>query len=213
MALVLLLTAACGGSPTASNTGSAASGATAAQQVYDQINGLSGSERTNTLLDLAKKDGTLSLYTSNTDMDDVVKAFEDKYGLKVETYRANSETVLQRVLQESSANYQGADLIETNAGELNAMQQRQLLYPYQGELRDEGPPRGPQGRLDRRPLQRVRGRAGTPARSRQAPSRNHSKTWPGRSGRAESAWKSATSTGSPRCTTTTSPKGRPTTRS
>ena len=114
MALVLFLTAACGGSPTASNTGSAAAGATAAQKVYDQINGLTGDERTNTLLDLAKKDGTLSLYTSNTDMDDVVKAFEDKYGLKVETYRANSETVLQRVLQEASANYQGADLIETN---------------------------------------------------------------------------------------------------
>ena len=75
-------------------------------------------------------------------MDDVVKAFEDKYGLKVETYRANSETVLQRVLQEASANYQGADLIETNAGELNAMQQRQLLYPYEGELRDKVRPEG-----------------------------------------------------------------------
>ena len=55
MALMLLLTAACGGSPTASNTASAPAGATAAQQVYDQINGLSGSERTNTLLDLAKR--------------------------------------------------------------------------------------------------------------------------------------------------------------
>jgi iron(III) transport system substrate-binding protein len=50
--------------------------------------------------------------------------------------------VLQRVLQEASANYQGADLIETNAGELNAMQQRQLLYPYQGELRDKVRPEG-----------------------------------------------------------------------
>ena len=110
-ALLLVLTAACGGSPTASNTGAAPAGAAAAQQVYDQINGLTGTERTNTLLDLAKKDGTLSVYTSNTDMDDIVKAFEDKYGLKVESYRANSETVLQRVLQEASANYQGADLI------------------------------------------------------------------------------------------------------
>ena len=136
LALVLLISG-CGSSPTANNAGSPAEGATQAQQVYDQINGLSGDERTQTLLDLAKKDGTLSLYTSNTDMDDVVKAFEDKYGLKVETYRANSETVLQRVLQESSANYQGADLIETNAGELNALQQQQLLYPYQGELRDK----------------------------------------------------------------------------
>lgn len=136
-ALVLFATAACGGSPTASTTGPAARGHTAAQRVYDQINSLTGSERTNTLLDLAKKDGTLSVYTSNTDMDPVVKAFEGKYGLKVESYRANSETVLQRVLQEATADYQGADLVETNAGELNVMQQRQLLYPYQGELRDK----------------------------------------------------------------------------
>ncbi len=142
LASLALALAACGGSPTASNTGSEAPAATEAQQVYDQINGLSGEERSTTLLDLANKEGQLSLYTSNTDMDDVVKAFEDKYGLKVETYRANSETVLQRVLQESSASYQGADLIETNAGELNALQQQQLLYPYEGELREKVRPEG-----------------------------------------------------------------------
>jgi iron(III) transport system substrate-binding protein len=137
-----LLVAACGGSPTAGNVSASAPGARQAQQVYDRINGLSGDERTKTLLDLAKKEGTLSLYTSNTDMDDIVKAFEDKYGLHVETYRANSETVLQRVLQEASSNYQGADLIDTNAGELNAMWQQQLLYPYEGALRDKVRPEG-----------------------------------------------------------------------
>jgi iron(III) transport system substrate-binding protein len=141
LALVLLI-AACG-SPTAGPpTGGSTPGADAAQKVYDEINGMSGEERSNTLLDLAKKDGTLSLYTSNTDMEDVVKAFESKYGMKVETYRANSETVLQRILQESSANYQGADLVETNAGELNALQSEQLLYPYQGALRDKVRPEG-----------------------------------------------------------------------
>jgi iron(III) transport system substrate-binding protein len=142
VAAVTLVVAACGGSPTASNAGASAPEASAAQQVYDQINGLSGDERSQTLIDLAKKDGQLSLYTSNTDMDDVVKAFEDKYGLHVETYRANSETVLQRVIQESTAGYQGADIVESNAGELNAMQQQQLLYPYEGELREKVRPEG-----------------------------------------------------------------------
>jgi iron(III) transport system substrate-binding protein len=142
LAALAVVVAACGGSPTASNAGSSDPAAGNAQQVYDQINGLSGEERDQTLLDLAKKEGQLSLYTSNTDMDDVVKAFEDKYGLNVETYRANSETVLQRVLQESSAQYQGADLIETNAGELNALQQQQLLSPYEGALRDKVRPEG-----------------------------------------------------------------------
>jgi iron(III) transport system substrate-binding protein len=46
------------------------------------------------------------------------------------------------VLQESSARFQGADLIETNAGELNAMQQQHLLYPYEGALRDKVRPEG-----------------------------------------------------------------------
>lgn len=139
MALVL---AACGGSPTAGNSGSSAPAASEAEKVYQQINGMSGEERNQTLLDMAKKEGQLSLYTSNTDMEDVVKGFEDKYGLKVETYRANSETVLQRVLQESTANFQGADIIETNAGELNALQQQNLLSPYEGALRDEVRPEG-----------------------------------------------------------------------
>jgi iron(III) transport system substrate-binding protein len=141
LASMALVVAACGGSPTA-GPDSSAPAASDAQQVYDQINGMSGEQRSNTLLDLAKKEGELALYTSNTDMDDVVKAFTDKYQIKVNTYRANSETVLQRVLQESSARFQGADLIETNAGELNAMQQQQLLYPYKGALRDKVRPEG-----------------------------------------------------------------------
>lgn len=141
-AAVMLAVSACGGSPTAGNTASSAAESSAAEQVYQQINGLGGDERNQTLLDMAKKDGQLTLYTSNTDMDDVVKAFEDKYGLRVETYRANSETVLQRVIQESTAGYQGADIVETNAGELNAMQQQQLLSPYEGELREKVRPEG-----------------------------------------------------------------------
>ena len=140
LALVLFI-AGCG-SPTAGPPSAAAPGSSAAQKVYDQINGLSGDQRTQTLLDLAKKDGQLSLYTSNTDIDDVVKAFEAKYGLKVETYRANSETVLQRILQESSAHYQGADIVETNAGELNDLQQQKLLSAYKGALRDKVRPEG-----------------------------------------------------------------------
>ncbi|UGU31827.1 ABC transporter substrate-binding protein [Mycolicibacterium smegmatis] len=141
-AAVVLAVSACSGSPTAGNTAAAGAESSAAEQVYEQINALSGDERNQTLLDMAKKDGQLTLYTSNTDMDDVVKAFEDKYGVHVETYRANSETVLQRVIQESTAGYQGADIVETNAGELNAMQQQQLLSPYEGELRDKVRPEG-----------------------------------------------------------------------
>ena len=135
-----MLLAGCGGSPTASNSGQ--SGGGAAEEVYAKINGLSGEERSKTLLDMAREENNLSLYTSNTDMADVVSAFEAKYGIKVDTYRANSETVLQRMLQEAGSNYQGADIVEFNAGGLNALNQEGLLAAYDSDLRDAVRPEG-----------------------------------------------------------------------
>lgn len=141
MATALLL-AACGSSPTASGNGSARGNdaakqaAAKAQEVYDRINGLTGEERRKTLVELAEKEGKLSIYTSNTDMDKLVEGFEKAYDIKVSVYRGNSESVLQRLLQEQQANYFGNDFVDTNAGELNIMNSEGLLYPYKGELRD-----------------------------------------------------------------------------
>ncbi|NRQ31809.1 extracellular solute-binding protein [Nonomuraea sp. NN258] len=136
-AAVLLLTA-CGASPSAGGPAPAdkagASG-TKAQEVYDRVNGLTGDERTKVLLDLAKQEGALSIYTSNTDLDKVIDGFEKAYPIDVEVYRGNSESVLQRVAQEQQANYHGNDLVETNAGELNVMAKQNMLYPYEGALR------------------------------------------------------------------------------
>ena len=136
---------ACGSSPTAAPapgaSGGAASGgpdggAAAAQEVYDQINGLTGEERTAELVRLAEEEGELNVYTSNTDMDDLVDGFTELYDIEVNVYRANSESVLQRILQEDEAGYYGADVFETNALELGVAEQEGLLYPYEGELRD-----------------------------------------------------------------------------
>ncbi|GAB3056045.1 hypothetical protein GCM10027053_16470 [Intrasporangium mesophilum] len=137
-ALTTMLVAACGTSPTASVGGPAASSTvdSQAKAVYDRINALTGAERASTLKELAEKEGQLSVYTSNSDLDDVVSAFEDKYKIDVSVYRGNSESVLQRVLQESKANYQGVDLVETNSGEMTVINQEGLFYPYQGALRD-----------------------------------------------------------------------------
>jgi iron(III) transport system substrate-binding protein len=136
-----LLLAACGSSPTASGDGSGAGGASdaakKAQEVYDRINGLTGEERQKTLVELAEKEGKLSIYTSNTDMEDLVAGFEDKYDIDVSVYRGNSESVLQRILQEQQANYFGNDFVDSNAGELNILNKEGKLYPYKGELRDK----------------------------------------------------------------------------
>ncbi len=133
-----LLLAACGSSVTSGGAAGAGSGTqNHAKEVYDHFNALSGTQRTTELEKAAKDEGQLTVYTSNTDMDKLAAAFTKKYGIKVNVYRANSETVLQRLLQEGQANKTANDFLDTNAGELNVSNANGLLYPYQSELRQK----------------------------------------------------------------------------
>jgi len=58
----------------------------------------SGRDRLQRLLEGAKKEKELNLYTSaqSDDMGALVGAYEKKYGVKVNIWRASSEKVLQR---------------------------------------------------------------------------------------------------------------------
>jgi iron(III) transport system substrate-binding protein len=144
IALTLVVTA-CGGSPTASNGQKATAGEpTAAEKVYAEIAGLSGQQRRDKLVELAEKEGTLDLYTSMTsDVADVVSgAFGDAFDVDVNVYRAGSETVLQRILQEQGARFQGNDVVETNATELFALNKEGVLAKYEGERRNMVPEAG-----------------------------------------------------------------------
>lgn len=143
IAAAALIAAACGGSPSSPSTGGGSGAADsadakAAQAVYDKFNAMKGEERTKALVEAANAEGELAIYTSNTDIDKVVEAFEDKYpDIDVSVYRANSETVLQRVVQEQGAGFHGNDILETNAGELGIASQEGFLADYQSELRDK----------------------------------------------------------------------------
>jgi len=75
-------------------------------------------------------------------MDDLIDGFSDEYDIDVNVYRGNSESVLQRILQESKAGFAGVDLVETNSGELNVLGDQNMLYPYKSELRDAVRPEG-----------------------------------------------------------------------
>jgi iron(III) transport system substrate-binding protein len=110
--------------------------AQAARELFDKYNGMSGEERTDDLVACAQDEGQLNVYTSNSDMDDLVEGFTDEYDIDVSVYRAGGETVLQRILQEDEAGYYGADIFETDALELGAAEEEGLLYPYRGGLRD-----------------------------------------------------------------------------
>jgi iron(III) transport system substrate-binding protein len=136
----LSLVAACGGAPTAPASGGEADAGSdivaAAQRAYDEINSLTGAEREQTLRAKAEEEGELSIYTSNTDMEALVEGFSDVYDIDVSIYRGNSESVLQRVLQEQEAAYYGNDIWEDNTTNLNVANEEGLLATYESEFRD-----------------------------------------------------------------------------
>ncbi|NUR08122.1 MAG: extracellular solute-binding protein [Nocardioidaceae bacterium] len=133
----LTLVAACGGSP---SQGAQDSGPTKAEKVFAKLSKLSGDEREKELVKEAEAEGgQLDLYTSMTSdvADAVTEAFSDKYDIDVNLYRASSETVLQRILQESGANFNGNDVVETDALEMYDLNKEKLLADYEGEGRDK----------------------------------------------------------------------------
>ena len=90
-----------------------------------------GADRERRLLDGARKEGEVAVYSSLVveDLNALAAAFEQKYGVKVKPWRASSEKVLQRVNSESQANRFDVDVIETNGPELEALYREKLLLP------------------------------------------------------------------------------------
>ena len=88
-----------------------------------------GADRLQRLIDGAKKEGKLSIYTSaqSEDMGALVAGFEKKYGLAVTLWRSGSEKVLQRAVTEARANRHTVDVIETNGPELESLHREKVL--------------------------------------------------------------------------------------
>ena len=70
----------------------------------------------------ARKESEVSVYTSLTSEEvlGLTAAFEKKYGVKVRSWRASSEKILQRTLTEARASRFDVDVIETYGPELEA---------------------------------------------------------------------------------------------
>ncbi len=132
------LAAACGGSPTSSDAGQSAQGPTDAEKVYAQLGNLPDSKQHAALVKQATDEGALTVYTSmDPDVaETVVGAFEDAYDIDVSLYRSDSETVIQRVLQEQEAGFYGNDVVETDMAEMLNMDKEGLMSPLQGPARD-----------------------------------------------------------------------------
>ena len=99
-----------------------------------------GADRQQHLVDAARKEGELMIYTSVPvdDMAVLTAAFEKKYGIKVKVWRAGSEKVLQRAVTETRANRFDVDIIETNGPELESLHREKMLQevksPYLADL-------------------------------------------------------------------------------
>jgi iron(III) transport system substrate-binding protein len=92
-----------------------------------------GADRLQKLIEGAKKEKELNLYTSaqSDDMGALTAAFEKKYGVKVSIWRASSEKVLQRAVAEARANRNTVDLVETNGPELESLHRENILQRIQ----------------------------------------------------------------------------------
>jgi len=88
-----------------------------------------GPDRMARLAEGAKKEKTLTLYTSiaASDVSQMVNAFEKKYGVKVVVWRAANEKVLQRMLAESKAGRHEVDVVQIASLELEALARENTL--------------------------------------------------------------------------------------
>ena len=94
-----------------------------------ELSQYAGTDRLQRLIDGAKKESTLSLYTSaqSDDMGALIAGFEKKYGIKVSVWRAGSEKVLQRAVTEARGNRFTVDVVETNGPEMESMHREKVF--------------------------------------------------------------------------------------
>jgi iron(III) transport system substrate-binding protein len=90
-----------------------------------------GADRMEKLVAAAKKEGELMLYTTiaERDLKTIVDPFEKKYGIKVNIWRAGTDKVLQRTVQEQRARRYTLDVVHYGAPEMEALAREQVLAP------------------------------------------------------------------------------------
>ena len=89
----------------------------------------SGPDRAERIVAAAKKEGELMLYSSLTQEDQLRLAadFKRRYGITVKSWRGSQANILQRVLGEARGVRFEADVIETNAPQLDVLARAKLL--------------------------------------------------------------------------------------
>jgi iron(III) transport system substrate-binding protein len=101
-----------------------------------------GADRDAQLLQKARAEGGLVWYTAmaKTESLPLIKAFEAKYGVKVELWRASSDKVRQRVLSEAQARRYTADVLEMTSLEIESVARERLLSAFHSPYLVDLPP-------------------------------------------------------------------------
>ncbi len=90
-----------------------------------------GADREKWLIENARKEGTLSLYTvmNLKDAGPLLDGFEKKYGIKINNWRASGEKVVQRAIIEAKADHHVVDVIQVGSG-MEMLYREKLLEEF-----------------------------------------------------------------------------------
>lgn len=103
--------------------------ASAHAQIMAELAHYSGPDRTQRLIEGAKKEGSVTLYSSAViaDTDAIVDAFQKKYGVQVRLWRGSSDDILRRAVTEARGGRYDADLAETAGNAMEGLERERLL--------------------------------------------------------------------------------------
>jgi iron(III) transport system substrate-binding protein len=89
----------------------------------------SGPDRTQRLIEGAKKEGRVTLYSSAAlpDVNALISPFEKKYGVKVQLWRGSSEDIRYRAMTEYRGGRYEVDVAETAGSDMEPLVREQLL--------------------------------------------------------------------------------------
>jgi iron(III) transport system substrate-binding protein len=117
-----------------------------AEPTVAEIALLQGESRLQRLIEGARKEGELNLYSSMPmgDINALADVFTKKYGVKVKSWRAGSEAVLQRVVMEGRGGRFEADIVENSVPGMEALHREKLLQqvrsPAHGDIMPQAIP-------------------------------------------------------------------------
>ena len=98
-----------------------------------------GPDRSQRLVDGARREGVVNVYSSMVDKDlrRLAAEFEKKYGIKVNVWRSGKNKVLQRVVAEARAGRYEVDVVHNPAPEMEALYREKLLQEVRSPVQND----------------------------------------------------------------------------